>query len=85
MPTEKEYKIIIRYLEKYSKYIAKIIYKKADPAPIGIIVPRYREFQDEALAEADQWFTGENELELWSADMLADDPDPTQEENDDVQ
>lgn len=72
----KEHETIKRYVEAHSKYVAKIVLRDAKPVPIGVVVPRYPENQEEAMDEADSFFTGDQEIELWPADMVTNDPTP---------
>lgn len=72
----KEHEAIKRYVEKHGRYVAKVVLKDAEPVPIGIVVPKYPENQEEALDEVDSFFTGDEEIELWPADMVTNDPAP---------
>ena len=51
--TQEEFASLKRYVEKYSKYIAKAVEKS--PGTLRI-VPRYKNQKEDAIFESMQWF-----------------------------
>ena len=51
--TQEEFGSLKRYVEKYSKYIAKVVEKSPG---ILWIIPKYKDKKNEASCESSNWF-----------------------------
>ena len=60
--TREELDTVIRYIERYSKKIAKIAiddnmtFTSASSRTVLVVIPRYKDQSIDALAEAKEWF-----------------------------